>query len=1168
MSIKTYTKAFQTLLFTLIGATLIAQSSLSFTPTTLQVPATGGQYTVTVNATAGMQWTMSYSAVPGVTIAPSSGSGTAQVVITVPANISSASITHAILVTGAGFTMYYNVYQAAGNTGTTFTVSPSTISIPAAGGQAAVSVTTASNWTATTTTAWLTITPSSGSGSSTASTVTIAATANPTTANRTGSVTFNSAGLTRTVSVTQQGTCIDPSEPNDVFSSATSLGAVATSTSHNGSCLSAGDQDWFSFSVGGTSFYAKVRGFSASVVGPYDLNINTTATGFTIATARIANTTTNTDTYLELYDATGATLLAGNDDGAGNMFSSITWNLNGQNPTPNAFINATPVSFSATNTGGTFTSNVTSNVSWNVNNANTWFTVTRQNNTNNDALTIVVSANPNSSNRSGTFTLTSTQTNIVRTMSVNQAATIAPCNDPSEPNGSPQLATYLGVVTATTTITTPCLDLGDEDLYSFSTASGIYFVKIRGFSATNTRGAYSLSITFTAPNIITVATDAVNGSTTDTYAHLYDASMVQLAQDDDSGPGMFSLINYNPNAPVLTVSPSYFSATLAGGNFTSNITSNNPWTAVSNVAWISINNTSGAGNGALTFFVNANGGNTNRTGTITVTAGGVSRTISVNQAAPANTLTVTPSYLSFLAAGSTLTSTVTASGAWTITNVPAWITVSPMSGTGNGTLTVTTSANAAPAQRNGSFRVVSGSSMRTVSCVQAANIPPCVDPFEPNNSLASPTSVNMPFSNNQLCLTAGDHDYFAFSFNNANYFLQVRGFGTNTAGAYGLEIMASNTGFTARTFQVAGTTDTYLTLYNAQGVAIMNNDDFGGTLFSQISFLTNPQTLTVSPNQIQVPAAGGTRTVSVISNGTWSVNNLPTWITCTPSSGTGNTAVVFTIASNAGSAPQTGYVLFSGAAGSNLNAMLTVNQGINVPAPSNDEPCNATILNVSTTCTPSSSTNLGATGTTTPIAPTSCPYFASDVWFRFVVPASGSFTITTSSMGLNDPVMAVYNGDTLCNVDSFAFQCVDDYNGLLPRIVANNQTPGATIYVRVWGYGTQMGGFGICVMDGYFPLIGSEPNVLNTPVAIDGEMVLYPNPSSGDVTISYVNTAEATQGDVQVMDISGRMLHSTQMSLTEGANSLPMSLDLANGMYQVRLTVGDKVMVKKLVIAK
>jgi gliding motility-associated-like protein len=129
-----------------------------------------------------------------------------------------------------------------------------------------------------------------------------------------------------------------------------------------------------------------------------------------------------------------------------------------------------------------------------------------------------------------------------------------------------------------------------------------------------------------------------------------------------------------------------------------------------------------------------------------------------------------------------------------------------------------------------------------------------------------------------------------------------------------------------------------------------------------------------------------------------------------------------------------------------------------------DEPCNAILLEVSQDgqCSYQQFNNVNATSTTGVSNPTCSYYQGGDVWFKLEVPCSGSVIINTNTGTITDGGMAIYSG-TCDNLTQIA--CDDDgsENGLMPKIVANNLTPGDTIWVRFWEYGNDnQGTFSIC----------------------------------------------------------------------------------------------------------
>lgn len=158
--------------------------------------------------------------------------------------------------------------------------------------------------------------------------------------------------------------------------------------------------------------------------------------------------------------------------------------------------------------------------------------------------------------------------------------------------------------------------------------------------------------------------------------------------------------------------------------------------------------------------------------------------------------------------------------------------------------------------------------------------------------------------------------------------------------------------------------------------------------------------------------------------------------------------------------------------------------GTPTPAPTNDEPCNGIVMPaVTSACNYATFTNVGATTSAVP-APSACVGGSSpaqggftsgtaDVWFKIVVPSTGNINITAEpnlgGSALSDGVMALYSG-TCASLTQIACSDDHDYPGsshdLLPMITENGLTPGDTVYLRYFGYGTAQGEFGFCVNTG------------------------------------------------------------------------------------------------------
>ncbi|MBN2730303.1 MAG: gliding motility-associated C-terminal domain-containing protein [Bacteroidales bacterium] len=127
-------------------------------------------------------------------------------------------------------------------------------------------------------------------------------------------------------------------------------------------------------------------------------------------------------------------------------------------------------------------------------------------------------------------------------------------------------------------------------------------------------------------------------------------------------------------------------------------------------------------------------------------------------------------------------------------------------------------------------------------------------------------------------------------------------------------------------------------------------------------------------------------------------------------------------------------------------------------APSNDACASATLLNVFSSCTPTSGTTVSAT-----LSQAGCAGTADDdVWYKFVATNSVQ-TITVSPYGTMDPVLELFEG--ICGAFT-SIQCEDNgFSGDNEEIQAVGLIPGTTYYIRVYDYYSSNGGgdFDICI---------------------------------------------------------------------------------------------------------
>lgn len=332
------------------------------------------------------------------------------------------------------------------------------------------------------------------------------------------------------------------------------------------------------------------------------------------------------------------------------------------------------------------------------------------------------------------------------------------------------------------------------------------------------------------------------------------------------GRGLWESPLYATQNPTLTVSPSTQSVASTSGNFVATVTSNVAWTVSSNATWLSASPSSGSGNANVTLSHTANTG-AQRTGVLTFSGSGITQTVTVTQAAAAS-LTVAPTSQSVSSVAGSANITVTSNVAWTVTSNAAWLTRSPTSGSNNGTVAASFTANTGAA-RTGTLTFTGGGITRTATITQAAAASLSVTPSTQSVGTFA-GSFNITVSSNTAWAVSSDAAWLTTS--------PTSGSNNRTVTAtYAANSGAARTG--TLTFSGSGITRT-VTVSQADG-----------------------RTFWLSPETYSAPATLGTFTFNVNSSSfsTWTVSNGATWLSVNQLSGFGNGTVTVTHTANAGS---------------------------------------------------------------------------------------------------------------------------------------------------------------------------------------------------------------------------------------------------------------------------
>lgn len=284
---------------------------------------------------------------------------------------------------------------------------------------------------------------------------------------------------------------------------------------------------------------------------------------------------------------------------------------------------------------------------------------------------------------------------------------------------------------------------------------------------------------------------------------------------------------------------------------------------------------------------------------------------------------------------------------------------------------------------------------------------------------------------------------------------------------------------------------------------------------------------------------------------------------------------------------------------SSWSAVKTFNtSGGGGSAPPNDAVCNAISITAGSSCSNLTGTTAGATSSFTDVlCGTTNP---RDVWYKCVIPSSGKVTFRTTAGSLTDAVMAVFWGSSCTGLNYVA--CEDDNNNgnqsRMPVMTITGQA-GTQLWVRVWGYANAAGTFSICAMNYSTTNFSGEPespvyhiDPAQTPVYPSGNVLqdtreiaadrdqspeitdmatigkVFPNPASGEVTLPFTLTAEATV-EVLISDVLGGIVYRGNWKEQAGEHQAVLDLTaLRPGIYTVRCSSGEQTKVQQLQIMR
>ncbi|MDR1336267.1 MAG: BACON domain-containing protein [Tannerella sp.] len=364
-----------------------------------------------------------------------------------------------------------------------------------------------------------------------------------------------------------------------------------------------------------------------------------------------------------------------------------------------------------------------------------------------------------------------------------------------------------------------------------------------------------------------------------------------------SGGGTEQKVIIEQGTASLTVSPDSIGFGAGGGQDSIQVVSNINWSVVRAGAtpWLTVTRTVASSNGTVRITTMPNTGVTTRRDTLTVSGGGIEQKVIVMQEAAPPSLTVSSDSIGFGAGGGQDNIQVVSNINWSVVRAgdAPWLTLTPTAASGNGTVHITAMPNTDVTARRDTLTVFGGGIARKVIITQEA---------VPSLLTVSTDSIGFASGGGQDSISVASNIDWTVVRTGAAPWLTVSpasGSGNDT-----LHItVAPNTGVTARrdTLTVSG-----------------------GGMEREIIVTQEaaPPSLSLLPDSIGFPAAGGSQYLAVLSNVAWTEVSSEAWVTVSPATGSGDGALTVTAAANTGEARAATLVL----TGSGLTQTVTVTQ--------------------------------------------------------------------------------------------------------------------------------------------------------------------------------------------------------------------------------------------------
>lgn len=359
----------------------------------------------------------------------------------------------------------------------------------------------------------------------------------------------------------------------------------------------------------------------------------------------------------------------------------------------------------------------------------------------------------------------------------------------------------------------------------------------------------------------------------------------------DNATASVNVTQHNPQDIYITVNPNILAFDYTESTLSAIVLSNSDWVAACDASWVTLSATSGNGDTQLevtvaenTMVFEARVAHINFS-----TATGAVATLDVKQegAPDPHFLEVNPTTFNFEKEGGTAEININCDTDWEVDLQSDWVSLSALGGTGNSTITLSVTANTIAMARNLTFRVFSGFLSRSLTVRQEA----------------------------------GDEPVVA-------YFEQDTVYPTYTGGFQHINLVAN------ASWQLEASVS-WISLMDSSGEGNASIDfivDLNSSPEPRIGYLNvlhnehvmnrlvvvqegKPNLFETDITELEVHPDGGEFIIHLTANQAWTLNWDVEWLSCSPTSGNGNSDIVVHVEASNNPRPRTGNIKIVGSTG-------------------------------------------------------------------------------------------------------------------------------------------------------------------------------------------------------------------------------------------------------------